>query len=99
MQQLVSLLLRFGQSPKTFAQLEEVQAHLDAHPIKVPIRTEGGGGRAVWEPSAQAVEDEARRTVLREAESRYRHEIMGHDERLMLEDRIRRLHRQLGSEA
>jgi hypothetical protein len=77
--------------------LEEVQDFLTANPNKVPVK--GEHGWVFWEPSAQAVEDEARRTVLREAEARYRHEIMGHDERLMLEDRIRRLRRSLGIEA
>jgi hypothetical protein len=76
-------------------QLEGIREHLDANPIKVPVRSEDGDGWVFWEPSAQAVEDEAWRTVLREAEARYRHEIMDHDERLMLEDRIRRIRRQL----
>jgi hypothetical protein len=49
-----------------------------------------------WEPSEQTVEDEAKRVVLRKAVRRYDHEIMSYDERLMLEDRIRRLRRQLG---
>jgi hypothetical protein len=76
-------------------QLEEVQDFLETNPIKVPVKNPEGGW-VFWEPSEQDLEDEARRTVLREATRRYRHEIMGHDERLMLEDRIRRLRRALG---
>src|SRR5918994_4131715 len=57
-------------------QLEGIREHLDANPIKVPVRSEDGEGWVFWEPSAQAVDDEARRAVLREAEARYRHEIM-----------------------
>jgi hypothetical protein len=75
----------------TREQLEGVQDFLAANPIKVPE-----GEWKFWEFSEQDLEDEARRTVLREAIRRYRHEIMGHDERLMLEDRIRRLRRSLG---
>jgi hypothetical protein len=40
--------------------------------------------------------DEVQRTVLREAVVRYRREIMGDEERLLLEDRLRRLRRRLG---
>ena len=43
-----------------------------------------------------AVSDEARRTVLREAEERYRHELMDEEEHQLLLDRIKRLRRQLG---
>ena len=43
-----------------------------------------------------ALSDEARRTVLREAEDRYRNELMSDEERQMLLDRIKRLRRQLG---
>jgi hypothetical protein len=39
--------------------------------------------------------DEVRRVVLREAEERYRHELMGDAERLMLLERIKRLRRTL----
>jgi len=42
-----------------------------------------------------AVSDETRRTVLREAEDRYRHELMDEEERMLLWDRILRLRRQL----
>jgi len=42
-----------------------------------------------------AVSDETRRTVLREAEDRYRNELMGDEERMLLWDRILRLRRQL----
>ena len=43
-----------------------------------------------------ALSDEARRTVLREAEDRYRNELMTDEERQLLLDRIRRLRRTLG---
>ena len=39
---------------------------------------------------------EIRRTILREAESRYRHELMGVEERLVLRDRVLKLRRELG---
>lgn len=38
---------------------------------------------------------ETKRTVLREAETRYRNEMMDHDERMELLDRIKRLRRDL----
>jgi len=40
--------------------------------------------------------DEARRTVLREAEERFLRELMDDEERMLLLDRIRRLRRTLG---
>ena len=40
--------------------------------------------------------EEQVRTVLREAEDRYRNEMMDDSERLMLLDRIKRLRRRLG---
>jgi hypothetical protein len=40
--------------------------------------------------------DEMRRTILREAESRYRHELLDADERLVLRDRVLKLRRELG---
>ena len=43
-----------------------------------------------------AVSNEVWRTVLREAEDRYRNELMSNEERQLLLDRIRRLRRQLG---
>jgi hypothetical protein len=43
----------------------------------------------------KGLEDETWRTVLREAETRYRHELMGDEERMLLWDRILRLRRQL----
>ena len=43
----------------------------------------------------RSLSDEVRRTVLRESLNRYRHELMGDEERMMLEDRIARLRRQL----
>ena len=43
-----------------------------------------------------AVSNEVWRTILREAEDRYRHELMDEEERQLLLDRIRRLRRTLG---
>ena len=43
-----------------------------------------------------AVSNEVRRTFLREAEDRYRNELMSDEERMLLLDRIRRLRRALG---
>ena len=43
----------------------------------------------------QGLRDEARRTVLREAEHRYRNELMDDEERQLLLDRIRRLRKAL----
>ena len=42
-----------------------------------------------------AVSDETRRTVLREAETRYRHERASDEERMLFQDRINRLRRSL----
>ena len=42
-----------------------------------------------------ALPDEARRTILRESLTRYRNELVGDEERMLLLDRIRRLRRQL----
>ena len=43
-----------------------------------------------------AVSNEVRRTtILREAEDRYRNELTGHEERQHLQDRIKRIRRQL----
>ena len=42
-----------------------------------------------------AVRDEAKRTILREAETSYRHELMDTEERELLWNRILRLRRQL----
>jgi hypothetical protein len=39
----------------------------------------------------QGLRDEARRTILREAEHRYRNELMDDEERQLLLDRIKRL--------
>jgi hypothetical protein len=41
-----------------------------------------------------AVRDEVKRTILREAEARYRHELMDDEGRQVLRDRIKRLRRQ-----
>ena len=40
--------------------------------------------------------DEVRRMILRESLTRYRNEIMDDTERMLLQDRIKRLRRQLG---
>jgi hypothetical protein len=42
-----------------------------------------------------AVPNEVRRTILREATHRFNHELMDDEERLMLLDRIKRIRRQL----
>ena len=44
---------------------------------------------------AEECRDERRRTILREAEERYNHELMDDAERQLLLDRIRRLKREL----
>jgi hypothetical protein len=46
---------------------------------------------------AEECRDERRRTNLREAEDRYRNEIMDDEERMLLLDRIKRLRRKLGA--
>ena len=43
-----------------------------------------------------ALTDEAKRTVMREAVNRYRNELLSDEERMLLLDRIRRLRRELG---
>jgi len=43
-----------------------------------------------------ALPNEVKRTLLREAEERYRNELMPDEERMLLLDRIRRLNRALG---
>jgi hypothetical protein len=45
---------------------------------------------------AEECRDERRRTILREAEDRYRSELLDDEERQLLLDRIRRLRRALG---
>ena len=42
-----------------------------------------------------AVSNEVRRLVLREAENRYRNELMGDEERMLLQDQIKRHQRRL----
>ena len=44
-----------------------------------------------------AVSNEVRRAVLREAEDRYRNELMSEEEQQLLRDRILRLRRTLGA--
>jgi len=43
----------------------------------------------------RGLRDEVRRTVLREAEARYRNELMDDEERMLLLDRIKRLRKAL----
>ncbi len=43
----------------------------------------------------KARRDEVKRTILREAEARYRHELLEDEERMLLLDRIRRLRKAL----
>jgi hypothetical protein len=45
---------------------------------------------------AEECRDERRRTILREAEDRYRNELMSDEERMLLWDRILKLRRRLG---
>jgi len=42
------------------------------------------------------LQDEVRRTILRESLKRYRNELLPDEERMVLQDRIRRLRRTLG---
>jgi hypothetical protein len=44
----------------------------------------------------KAIRDEVRRTVLREAEERYRNELLEVEERMLLLDRVRKLRREFG---
>ena len=44
----------------------------------------------------EGVRDETLRTILRESVNRYRHELMGEEERALLWDRILKLQRRLG---
>jgi hypothetical protein len=46
-----------------------------------------------------AVRDEVRRTILREAETRYRHELLSEEERLELRERILKLKKELADTA
>jgi len=74
-------------------QLVEVLRHLDENPVKVSLKREDGS----WSyGSERAVEAEAQRTALREAETRYRQEYLGIEEREELWSRIIRLRRKLG---
>jgi hypothetical protein len=51
---------------------------------------------SVEQRQQKALPDEMRRTILREAVVRYRNELLDDEERLQLEDRIKRLRRRLG---
>jgi hypothetical protein len=44
----------------------------------------------------KAVDNEVRRTVLKEAEERYRHEMLSDEERQVVHDRVLNLRRELG---
>jgi len=50
-------------------------------------------------PAREAIDDEVRRTILRESLRRYRNELLDHDERENLWDRIAKLRKQLGINA
>ena len=73
-------------------QYEEVLSFLYDNPIKVGLQREDSSW-SVW--MDRAVEREKQRTALREAEDRYRHELMNEEEHQLLGDRIRRLRREL----
>jgi hypothetical protein len=66
-----------------------VQPHPEA-------RTTGRSPMAKERILQNAVSNEVRRTFLREAEDRYRNELMSDEERMLLLDRIIRLRRTLG---
>jgi len=56
-------------------------------------------GASLWSDtgySAKAIRDEVRRTVLREAEERYRNELLEVEECMLLLDRVRKLRREFG---
>jgi hypothetical protein len=72
-------------------QLQEVLRSLDN--VKVPVKQEDGSW-SFW--LDRAIKVEAQRSSLREAEERYRNELMDIEERELLLDRIRRLSRALG---
>ena len=57
---------------------------------------QGGNPMAKERILQNAVSNEMRRTILREAEDRYRNELVDDEERMLLEDRIKRLRRTLG---
>jgi hypothetical protein len=59
-------------------------------------RTTGGNPMAKKSLLQDTVPNEVQRTILREAEDRYRNELMNDEERMLLLDRIRRLRRTLG---
>jgi len=71
-----------------------IQQFLAEHPVKVPTLNDEGEWR-FWDPYRQALKDERRRCALREAERRYRHELMDMDEREEVWSRILRLRRLL----
>ena len=54
-----------------------------------------GGHLMAVKSLAEECRDERRRMILREAEVRFNHELMDHEERQLLWDRIRRLRRAL----
>jgi hypothetical protein len=62
-------------------------------------RTKEGSSMAKQRILQNAVSDETRRTILREAEDRYLNELLDDEERQLLLDRILRLRRQLGIKA
>ena len=84
-----------GGSTPTPEQVQEVLDHLAANPVKVPTLGQDEGWR-FWDPYKQALRDERRRCVLREAETRLAHELMDEEEQQELLDRVKRLRRSLG---
>ena len=58
-------------------------------------RPKGGNPLSNTRILRNALTDEVKRTILRESETRYRHELMDEEERMLLWDRILRLRRQL----
>jgi hypothetical protein len=82
----------YGGEP-TDEQVEEVIDHLHEHPPNVALKQDDGSW-SFW--MERAVEEETRRTTLREAEIRYRNELIDDAERMLLLDHIRRLRRALG---
>jgi hypothetical protein len=60
-------------------------------------RTTGGIGSVIKETLPDRhLNDEAKRTILREAVERFENELMDGEERLVLLDRIKRIRRRLG---
>jgi len=72
--------------------LNETAPAVRDHPEARP----SGGHLMAVKSLAEECRDERRRTILREAEERYRNELMDDEERMLLWERILRLRRALG---